>query len=194
MAIEESAVAVLLAWEQFHHKHQRRRDQEESFIKEQVAQTMQEINQVGGIPNFYGHQRFGTTRPITHLVGKAILKGDFQEAAMIFLAKPSPDEHPSSRQARTELQETRDFKLALEHFPKQLRYERSMLNYLAEKPDDFTGAFRTLPAKLQALFVQAYQSYLFNRFLSERVKAVCLWVRLRLAISWWAWNVQGCLW
>ncbi len=145
-------------------------EKEESFIEEQVAQTMSEINQVGGIPNFYGHQRFGTTRPITHLVGKAILRGDFEEAAMIFLAKPSPDEHPSSRQARTELEKKRDFKLALEHFPKQLRYERSMLNYLAEKPDDFTGAFRTLPAKLQALFVQAYQSYLFNRFLSERVK------------------------
>jgi tRNA pseudouridine13 synthase len=28
-----------------------------------------------------------------------------------------------------------------------------------------------LPMKLQALFVQAYQSYLFNRFLSERIKA-----------------------
>ncbi len=146
-------------------------EKEESFVKEQVAQTMQEIAQVGGIPNFYGHQRFGTTRPITHLVGKAILRGNFQEAAMIFLAKPSPDEHPSSRQARSELQQTRDFKLALEHFPKQLRYERSMLNFLVEKPDDFAGAFRTLPAKLQALFVQAYQSYLFNRFLSERVKA-----------------------
>jgi len=145
--------------------------QEQSFIQAQIAQTMQEINQVGGIPNFFGHQRFGTIRPITHLVGKAILKGDFAEAAMIFLAQPSQDEHPSSRQARVELEEKRDFNLAIENFPKQLRYERSMLNYLTEKPDDFTGAFSTLPAKLQVLFVQAYQSYLFNRFLSERVKA-----------------------
>ena len=30
-----------------------------------------------------------------------------------------------------------------------------------------------LPVKLQALFVQAYQSYLFNRFLSERIKNGC---------------------
>jgi tRNA pseudouridine13 synthase len=45
-----------------------------------------------------------------------------------------------------------------------------MLNYLADAPGDFVGAFQCLPIKLQALFVQAHQSYLFNRFLSERVK------------------------
>jgi tRNA pseudouridine13 synthase len=146
-------------------------NQPETQVKEQVAQTIEEVNQVGGIPNFYGHQRFGTTRPITHYVGKAILRGDFEEAAMLFLAKPSPDEHPASRKARSELQTSHDFKAALENFPKQLRYERSMLNYLNNNPSDFTGAFHVLPLKLQALFVQAYQSYLFNRFLSERVKA-----------------------
>lgn len=140
-------------------------------VKEQTAQTIQEVKALGGIPNFYGHQRFGTTRPITHLVGKAILKGDLEEAAMLFLAKPSPDEHPASRNVRTELQQTRDFKAALEQFPKPLRYERSMLNYLNNNPSDFKGAFNVLPVKLQGLFVQAYQSYLFNRLLSERVKA-----------------------
>ena len=46
-----------------------------------------------------------------------------------------------------------------------------MLRRLVEEPADFVGAFRRLPVKLQALFVQAYQSFLFNRFLSERVKS-----------------------
>jgi tRNA pseudouridine13 synthase len=45
-----------------------------------------------------------------------------------------------------------------------------MLSHLVDKPDDFVGAFQELPVKLQELFVQAHQSYLFNRFLSERVK------------------------
>jgi tRNA pseudouridine13 synthase len=45
-----------------------------------------------------------------------------------------------------------------------------MLNHLADDPDDFVGAFQRLPLKLQALFVQAHQSHLFNRFLSGRVK------------------------
>jgi tRNA pseudouridine13 synthase len=142
----------------------------ESTIAKRIAETVVALDKIGGIPNYFGHQRFGTTRPITHLVGKAIVEGDFKEAATLFLAKPSVHEHPSSRSARAELQSTRDFKLALQTFPKQLRYERFMLRHLAEKPDDFVDAFRRLPIKLQALFVQAYQSYLFNRFLSARVE------------------------
>jgi len=142
----------------------------ESTIKKRISQTITEIESLGGIPNFFGHQRFGTTRPITHLVGKALIKGDFKEAAMLFLAKPSIHEHPTSRQVRQELQSTENFKLAKKNFPKQLRFERLMLNYLVDNPDDFVSAFQRLPTKLQELFVQAHQSYLFNRFLSERVK------------------------
>jgi tRNA pseudouridine13 synthase len=142
----------------------------EPTIEKRITETVSALDAVGGVPNFFGHQRFGTTRPITHLVGKAIVEGDFEGAAMLFLAKSSIHEHPSSRNARTELHSTRNFKRALQNFPKQLRFERLMLRHLVEKPEDFVGAFRRLPVKLQALFVQAYQSYLFNRFLSERIK------------------------
>jgi tRNA pseudouridine13 synthase len=141
-----------------------------STITKRITATMQELEAAGGIPNFFGHQRFGTTRPITHLVGKAIVKGDFEKAALLFLAEPSVYEHPESRQARRELQATQNFKQALQGFPKQLRYERLMLAHLVKKPSDFVGAFRRLPVKLQTLFVQAYQSFLFNRFLSERIR------------------------
>ncbi|HUJ84716.1 MAG TPA: tRNA pseudouridine(13) synthase TruD [Candidatus Acidoferrales bacterium] len=144
-------------------------DHQKSIVETQIAQAIGEIEAVSGIPNFFGHQRFGTTRPITHLVGKAIIRGDFKEAAMLFLAKPCAHEHPSSREARQGLQETGDFKQALEIFPRQLRFERLMLNHLADNATDFVGAFQRLPLKLQELFVQAHQSYLFNRFLSQRL-------------------------
>src|SRR3972149_1748915 len=113
----------------------------ESTIEKRITETTRELETIGGIPNFFGHQRFGTTRSITHLVGKAIVKGDFEEAAMLFLAKPSVYEHPASRKAREELKASRDFKQALQNFPKQLRFERLMLRHLVEKPDDFVGAF-----------------------------------------------------
>jgi tRNA pseudouridine13 synthase len=142
----------------------------ESQVKKRIFQSMLELEEIGGIPNFFGHQRFGTTRPITHLVGKALVQGDFEKAAMLFLAKPSIHEHPASRQVRQELQLTSNFKQAQENFPKQLRFERMMINHLSDNPGDYVGAFQSLPLKLQALFVQAHQSYLFNRFLSERVK------------------------
>ena len=142
----------------------------ESTVEKRLAETVRRLDAIGGIPNFFGHQRFGTTRPITHLGGDAIVKADFEEAAMLFLAKPSVHEHPSSKQARKELQSTKNFKQALQDFPKQLRFEKLMLRHLVENPGDFVGAFGRLPVKLQRFFVHAHQSYLFNRFLSERIK------------------------
>ena len=145
--------------------------QSKTKVEEQAGKVVQEISAAVGIPNFYGHQRFGTTRAITHLVGKAMVEGSLEEAALVFLAQPSPFEHPESRRVRGELQVTRNFGQALKDFPLQLRFERVMLRHLAEAPTDFVGAFRCLPLKLRMLFVQAWQSYLFNRFLSARLKA-----------------------
>jgi tRNA pseudouridine13 synthase len=142
----------------------------EEVAQQRIEQATQELAAIGGIPNYFGHQRFGTTRPVTHLVGKALSQGRFEDAAMLFLANPGPYEHPHSRQARQQLQETHDFKAASQNYPKQLRFERMMLTHLADNPTDYVGAFRRLPEKLLALFVQADQSYLFNRFLSERLK------------------------
>jgi tRNA pseudouridine13 synthase len=143
---------------------------DESIAKERICQVSSELDTLGGIPNYYGHQRFGTTRPITHLVGKALFQGNLKEAAMLFLAKPSVHEHPLSRLARQQLQESGDFRQAMQDFPKPLRFERLMLSHLSNFPDDFVGAFHRLPIKLQAVFVRAYQSYLFNRLLGGRLK------------------------
>ncbi len=125
---------------------------------------------MGGFPNFYGHQRFGTIRPITHLVGRFLAQGDLEKATLTFLAQPSVHEHPESREAREQLQGTQNFEEAFRCFPRYLRYERLMLSHLAKQPRDFVGAFRELPLKLRKLFVQAYQSFLFNKFLSERIR------------------------
>ncbi|NLE05132.1 MAG: tRNA pseudouridine(13) synthase TruD [Crenarchaeota archaeon] len=145
-------------------------DLNQTKIHEQILQTLNEVQTNTGMPNFFGHQRFGTIRPITHVVGKALVQGNIKEAAMLFLAKPSLNEHPKSRQARETLQESQNFKQALEDFPSQLRYERAMISHLVNQPEDYPGAFRCLPLKLRMLFVQAYQSFLFNRFLSQRLK------------------------
>jgi len=139
-------------------------------VAERIQSVWKELSALGGMPNFFGHQRFGTVRPITHLVGKALAQGKTEEAAMIFLAEPSLFEHPKAREAREQLWEKRDFSQALQRFPRYLRFEISMLRHLVQRPSDFVGAFRKLPLRLRRLFLQAYQSYLFNKFLSERIR------------------------
>jgi len=141
-----------------------------SVVEQRIKNVQNELAKLGGFPNFYGHQRFGTIRPITHLVGRFLTRGDLEKATLAFLAQPSIHEHPESREAREQLQATQDFEEALQCFPRHLKYERFMLGHLAKQPRDFVGAFRELPLNLRKLFVQAYQSFLFNKFLSERIR------------------------
>jgi len=141
-----------------------------SEIMERMESVHNELLRLGGCPNFFGHQRFGTTRPITHFVGKHMLLGEWEKAALTFLAKPSLYEHPESRRAREQLWNAQNYEKALRYFPFRLVYERAMLSHLAKQPRDFIGAFHRLPKKLGQLFIQAYQSYLFNKFLSQRIQ------------------------
>jgi len=142
----------------------------EKTVRRRIQYIARELEDFGGIPNYFGHQRFGTIRPITHLVGKYIVKGDFENAMLTFLTYVSPFENPRVREVRRELRETMDFKRALKSFPEILIYERLALMHLSKRTGDYVGAFHKLPVNLRKLFVQSYQSYLFNRFLSTRIK------------------------
>lgn len=142
----------------------------ESEVEERVKQTFREIEDLGGVPNFFGYQRYGIQRPLSHLVGIKLLKNEFREAAMLFLAKAYPLEKEDAQEARNYLFETGDFAGSFEKFPKRLSYERIMLKHLSRHPNDVLGAFRRLPRGLLKMFVHAVQSYLFNRILSLRYK------------------------
>ncbi len=127
-----------------------------------------------GVPNYFGQQRFGSKRPVTHKVGLAIVRGDWEDAVLQYVGNPSGREPEATQTARQLVDETRDWQQALESFPNHLRYERSMLHRLAENDEtaeDYREALETLPTNLQRLFVNAAQSYLFNQILSRRLEA-----------------------
>ena len=136
-----------------------------------VEKISSEIRKLGGFPNFFGVQRFGVTRPITHLIGKAMVKGDFENAVMLYVGEETEFEREDCRDARKFIVETKDFTKALEVFPPTLTFERMMIGHLSRNPGDFPGAIKTLPRNLVMMFVHAYQSYLFNRILSLRIQA-----------------------
>lgn len=124
-------------------------------------------------PNYFGHQRFGSIRPITHHVGLCIARGDWEGALMSYLGNPSPSEPEETQKARSLVQSTHDWELSLSIFPKWLHYERNMLKSLihtgGKTESDYRMALETLPRNLQLLLIHAAQSYIFNRILSLRI-------------------------
>lgn len=126
------------------------------------------------VPNYFGQQRFGSRRPVTHEVGLAVVRGDWREAVRTYAGNPHSREPERTREARRFVDEeirsgTPDWQAALEQYPAHLGYERSMLHRLTEEAGDYRSALEAVPTNLQQLFVNAAQSYVFNRILSERL-------------------------
>ena len=123
-----------------------------------------------GFPNYFGLQRFGYYRPNTHLVGKALMQGDYEQAFHEYVVKKSPYESDRLHVMREKLQEAEDYSEVENLFPKSLHYERVLVNHLAHNPDDYKGAFMKLQQDLISLIISAFQSYLFNKAISRRVQ------------------------
>ncbi|MFC5277250.1 tRNA pseudouridine(13) synthase TruD [Halorubrum rubrum] len=161
------------------------------------------------VPNYFGQQRFGSVRPVTHRVGLAVVRGDFREAVRLYAGNPSPAEPDDTRTGRDHVDAAfgvagggedapdddaaapvghaspvadgtgdGDWEACLEAMPRKLRFERGMLSRLAERgcdpaappaDDDWRHALEAVPSNLQRLFVNAAQSVLFNRIVSERL-------------------------
>ena len=137
---------------------------------ETVQETTRQLQAAGGFPNFFGIQRFGSVRPITHQVGRHIVRGEFREAVETYVANPIEGEDPESFEVRAALQASGDVKGALHDYPRNYTFEKAILNHLAVHPNDDVGALRALPLNLLMMFVHAYQSFLYNRILSERMR------------------------
>ncbi|MFA1610287.1 tRNA pseudouridine(13) synthase TruD [Halobellus rubicundus] len=130
------------------------------------------------VPNYFGHQRFGSRRPVTHEVGLRIARGEWREAVLTYVGNPFDAEPEATQEARTFVDEQAetadpDWAEAIERMPGALRFERSMIHRLredgAESPDDWRRALEAVPTNLQRLFVNAAQSFAFNRIVSERL-------------------------
>ncbi|MFH1255795.1 MAG: tRNA pseudouridine(13) synthase TruD [Candidatus Diapherotrites archaeon] len=140
----------------------------EKECEKRIRECFDEMKQ--GIANYFGEQRFGGIREITHLVGREFLKGKTKEAVMLYLTSVSPQEEEEVTIARNNLLNSGDFSAASNEFPVKYRYERAIIHHLCKYPNDFAGAFRKLPKNLCYMFSHAFQSYLFNKVINKRIE------------------------
>jgi len=115
--------------------------------------------------NFYGYQRFGSKRPVTHLVGRALLKRQFADAVNLFLSFASEYDSDDNTKLRHMMADPSRYSEALQSIPKQMDLERILMREMLEHSDP-QKAISKLPLSIRRLLVDAYQSYLFNLALS----------------------------
>ncbi len=128
------------------------------FIKK-----LEELKRLGSVLNFFGYQRFGSRRPVTHLIGRALVKHEWSTALDYLCDEPMPYEEASQIASRLGWL----YKRSMENFGASLPFPERYVCYSRSFPIE---ALRKLPRDLLMLYINAYQSYLFNLALS------CTWV------------------
>ena len=127
--------------------------------------TISAFNEQEKILNFYGYQRFGSKRPVTHLIGKSILQKNFEDAINFILSFSSPYDSEENNEIRKKLEDKANYSRYIDQIPPQMDVEKIVLRELISS-DDYQKALRTIPISLRRFYIQAYQSYIFNRTLS----------------------------
>ncbi len=117
------------------------------------------------LPNFFGFQRFGAREVGTHFLGRALVRQEFKEAVSLMLLKPRTTDDEATGAARSAMAAGR-YAEGAKMLPVHQDVERMVARRLSSKPEDWIGALRVVSVKLRRLYVQAYQSFIFNRTLS----------------------------
>jgi tRNA pseudouridine13 synthase len=131
-----------------------------------ISQFLYDINSLG---NYYGLQRFGSERLVTHLVGKAILERKFDKATEILMTCTTKYDSKFSREIREKLRDIKSNPNLLHEIPPGMDIEKNLAQAILRGKDSIS-ALRTIPINIRRLFVQAFQAYLFNKTLSIAIR------------------------
>lgn len=120
-----------------------------------------------GVPNYFGEQRFGY-RGDSWRIGRAILLGEREEATDLMLGRATDADHGDVRKAR-KCYDKGDYEQALMHWPRIFQTERRMLAAILRSGGKKQRALYAADKSAKTFMVSAYQSYLFNRVVAERL-------------------------
>jgi tRNA pseudouridine13 synthase len=139
------------------------RDPQRNITVQQWHEIRKEVESDGFL-NFFGLQRFGSKRPILHLIGKHILRTDYSDAIDTYIGSTSNLEYEKITKLRQLYRTKRSFEEIYNKFPNSYAFERLMLTGLIKKKKP-EGIIRSLPKYFSRLAISAYQSFIFNRIL-----------------------------
>jgi len=135
-----------------------------------ASDELSKFSEFDKILNFYGYQRFGSRRPVTHLIGRAMIQKDFAGAVDLLLSFTSEYDNTENTKLRELMSDISKYPEALKIIPKNMDLEKIALKEMIEHNDPIR-ALRALPLSIRRFFVQSYQSYIFNHTLSRSLDA-----------------------
>ncbi len=136
-----------------------------------VERALQAV-ETDGLANYFDDQRFGSVGASGQFVAVPWCRGDYERALWLALAEPyEHDRSDEKRQKRLLRQHWGDWARCKELLGRSHR--RSLVSFLADRPNDFRGALARLRQDLRSLYLAAFQSHVWNRLLAEVLRQEC---------------------
>ncbi|MBO3763232.1 MAG: tRNA pseudouridine(13) synthase TruD [Thermoproteota archaeon] len=120
-----------------------------------------------GFANFYGYQRFGTTRPVNHKVGLHLLREEYEYAVKTLIGIPGIEE---STKVEAKIKYLENGNIEVMSNINLGEYEKRIVKYLCNNKQDYKGAIMKLHPSLIRLFIEAFSCYVFNLVVSEMIR------------------------
>lgn len=130
------------------------------------AEAILQCLQATGVPNRFGEQRYGSLNNSHHL-GRHLLKKSYDQFCTELIGDPQQITDSKWQQAAQAFRDG-DLDLALGILPDRMRNEQRLIQTL-QRGKTSAEAVSTLPRSLLRLFLSAYQSYLFDQILEQRL-------------------------
>jgi tRNA pseudouridine13 synthase len=134
------------------------------------ARAVAEVLTARGVPNYFGSQRYGGLGN-SHLIGRALILGDFKAAVDTIMGNPESIRDDRWRQA-VETYHRGDLAESIDRFPGSCRIEREILARLVKRPGAYERALDAVSPRLKKLYLSAYQSSLFDRIVEQRLTGI----------------------
>ncbi|XP_057439468.1 multisubstrate pseudouridine synthase 7 isoform X2 [Lotus japonicus] len=156
-------------WKDFVLASSRETDLRSHYDSEDTIKSAADALGRHGFINYFGLQRFGSGSVPTHLIGAALLRGEWKLTVDLIL-DPREGERDAIAKARKYYKESNDVVGTLRQMPRYLVAERAVLQSLKKCPGNYLQALKAIPRTLRMMYVHSYQSYLWNHAASTRVQ------------------------
>ncbi|KAG7400046.1 hypothetical protein PHYBOEH_007114 [Phytophthora boehmeriae] len=148
---------------------------EEGYDAEMIRPTLEsalEKVKIQGFANYFGFQRVGlpTSAVRSHHIGEKIIAGKYEDAVRLLL-EPQEDDSKDAARAKQLYLESSDVEAAIKLMPLSHAVERQVLQGLKRYGcDAFEQAVKNVSFSRRVMYMHSYQSYLFNRMASFRLR------------------------
>jgi tRNA pseudouridine13 synthase len=124
-----------------------------------------------GVPNYFDDQRFGSVGESRDFIARPWCSGDFDRALWLALAEPNSHDRPNVREEKKELcKHWGEWDICRKLAVRPV--VRAAMERLCRQPTDPRGAFIRIPQHERRMYLEAFQSFLWNRVLAESIRGL----------------------